>query len=308
MKGKQVQSSYPQSSTLIAAWIAMLLASSLTQILWRVLAGAEPYWWTWLQSILLVALFALTSFRSALKPLYGFILILLLIHFLGYGNPALPWGLIPLIRTSPPWISWTSQASWPAANIALHLLRLTPALVVMGFLLLKGLRRSDFFLVRGEVDAPVEPSKLIGLKKSEPWTRIGSIFVAVFCAGTLFSLLLTSHPSLDALIRALPLVPAALLIAAVNAFNEEFTLRAAPLSQLLPAIGKQQALAVTTLFFGLGHFYGVPSGVLGVVLSSFLGWFLGKSLLETRGFFWAWLSHFCSDTFIFTFAAISASI
>ncbi|MFB0523595.1 MAG: hypothetical protein ACETV1_07555 [Candidatus Bathyarchaeia archaeon] len=45
----------------------------------------------------------------------------------------------------------------------------------------------------------------------------------------------------------------------------------------------------------------------GVILSSFLGWFLGKSLLETEGFFWAWLSHFIADIFIFTFAAMTAA-
>jgi ABC-type antimicrobial peptide transport system permease subunit len=50
----------------------------------------------------------------------------------------------------------------------------------------------------------------------------------------------------------------------------------------------------------------VPSGILGVLLSSFLGWFLGKSMLETKGFTWAWLIHFLPDAFIFTFFAISA--
>ena len=62
-------------------------------------------------------------------------------------------------------------------------------------------------------------------------------------------------------------------------------------------------MAITTVFFGLGHFYGVPNGVPGVLLSSFLGWFLGKSLLETKGFFWAWLLHFLPDVIIFTFYA-----
>jgi len=111
---------------------------------------------------------------------------------------------------------------------------------------------------------------------------------------------------LDAFEKALPLIPAALLIALINAFNEEFTLRAAPLSTLWNTVGKQQALMITTVFFGLGHFYGVPSGIIGVLLSSFLGWFLGKSMLETKGFFWAWLIHFLPDAFIFTFFAISA--
>jgi len=98
-------------------------------------------------------------------------------------------------------------------------------------------------------------------------------------------LVLTTRPSLSAFVQALPLIPVALLIAVINAFNEEFTLRAVPLSELWPSIGKQQALMITTVFFGLGHFYGGSNGVLGVLLSGFLGWFLGKSLLETGGFF-----------------------
>ena len=118
--------------------------------------------------------------------------------------------------------------------------------------------------------------------------------------------MLTWRPSLEAFVKVLPLIPVSLLIAVVNAFNEEFTMRAAPLSKLVPVIGKQQALMVTTVFFGLGHFYGIPNGVPGVLLAGFLGWFLGKSILETKGFFWAWLIHFLPDAFIFTFIAMSA--
>jgi len=168
------------------------------------------------------------------------------------------------------------------------------------------MRRENFFLAKGKIDAPVEPSRLIGMKKPQPWTQIGTIFVIVFGVGTFLSLSLSNQPSLGTFMQALPLIPAAILIAAINAFNEEFTLRAAPLSKLFPAIGRQNSLWITTVFFGLGHFYGVPPGWLGVILSSFLGWFLGKSLLETKGFFWAWLSHFCSDIFIFTFAAMTS--
>jgi membrane protease YdiL (CAAX protease family) len=144
------------------------------------------------------------------------------------------------------------------------------------------------------------------MKKPEPWTRIGTIFAIVFASVTFVYLMLRSTPSLDAFIQALPLVPAALLIAVINSFNEEFALRAAPISELLSAVGKKQALMITTVLFGLGHFYGVPTGWLGVLLASFLGWFLGKSMIETKGFFWAWLIHFLPDAFIFTFFAISA--
>ncbi len=147
----------------------------------------------------------------------------------------------------------------------------------------------------------------MGMKKPEPWTRIGTIFAIVFGTVTLVYLMLSVAPSLEDVILALPLIPAALLIAVINSFNEEFTLRAAPISELLSPFSKGQALMVATAFFGLGHFYGVPAGLLGVLLSSFLGWFLGKSMLETKGFFWAWLIHFIPDAFIFSFFAISAA-
>lgn len=32
-----------------------------------------------------------------------------------------------------------------------------------------------------------------------------------------------------------------------------------------------------------------------------MGWLLAKSMLETGGFFWAWLIHFLQDILIFSF-------
>jgi hypothetical protein len=301
---KQTTSSLetPRQTLIIVAWAAMLLVSNLAIILWRELAGAEPYWWPWVHAIGLLTLFAGTLVNATLKPLRTYILVLLTIFFLGYGA-GWEWGLISFARSNPLWVSWESQAPWALSALATHLLRLTPAMVILVSLLLMGFRRRDLFLVKGKIDALVEPSRLLGMKKPEPWTRIGSIFALVFTLVT-FALLLAWKPSLDMFFKALPLVPVALFIATMNAFNEEFTLRAAPLSTLLPSIGKKQALMITTVYFGLGHFYGIPSSALGVLLSGFLGWFLGKSMLETKGFFWAWLIHFLPDALIFTFLAM----
>jgi hypothetical protein len=78
----------------------------------------------------------------------------------------------------------------------------------------------------------------------------------------------------------------------MNGFNEDFALRVAPLGELKPAVGGSMALVATAAYFGLGYYYGVSNGVIGVLLSAFLGWLLGKSMIETRGFFTAWLVHF----------------
>ena len=289
----------------MVAWTAMLLTSSLAVIIWREFALGEPGWWPSVHAVGLVVIFALTFARADLRPLRGFVLVLLVLFLLGFGG-GWNWGLIPLVRLSQPWLDWTSRVPWAISSMAVHLLRLTPALAILIVLLLLGRRRGDLFLVKGDIGAPVEPSRLLGMKKPEPWTRIGSIFAAIFCVGMLCFLLFSVRPTFEELLKALPLIPIAVVIAAVNAFNEEFILRAAPLSELSPVVGKRQALMVTTFLFGVGHFYGVPNGLIGVLLAGFLGWFLGKSLLETGGFFWAWLIHFLQDVIIFTFYAMYA--
>ena len=91
-----------------------------------------------------------------------------------------------------------------------------------------------------------------------------------------------------------------------NAFNEEMTYKASFLSVLENVVGKNHALWLMAAYFGIGHFYGVPYGVIGVVMAGFLGWFLGKSMLETRGLWWAWFIHFWQDVLIFAFLAIGS--
>ncbi len=111
---------------------------------------------------------------------------------------------------------------------------------------------------------------------------------------------------LSHLARALPLMPLVLLFAAMNAFGEEMSYRAPQLGALQGPVGPAQALLMTAAYFGIGHFYGVPYGVIGVAMSFVLGWILGRSMIETKGIFWAWFIHFCMDVVIFTFMAAGA--
>jgi hypothetical protein len=57
----------------------------------------------------------------------------------------------------------------------------------------------------------------------------------------------------------------------------------------------------SAVLFGTAHYFGM--GLAGAVLSVFMGWLLGKAMVETRGLFWAWWIHVLADIVIFTFLA-----
>jgi hypothetical protein len=165
---------------------------------------------------------------------------------------------------------------------------------------------SAFFLAIGDTSAPAAPVKWMGINEGERWNKLGRNFAIIISSGTLLFLILAGRPPLDIVIRALPFVPAILIAAALNAFNEEMTYKASFLSVLEDVVGKQHALLLMAAYFGIGHFYGVPYGVIGVLMAGFLGWVLGKSMLETRGLWWAWFIHFWQDVLIFSFLAIGS--
>ena len=109
---------------------------------------------------------------------------------------------------------------------------------------------------------------------------------------------------MGAVFHRLPLI---LLTAALNAFGEEVMYRAAPLATLLPAVGPGHALWLTSLWFGLGHYYGgIPSGPVGVVQAGLLALLLGRAMLDTGGMGWSWIIHLAIDTVIFSFIAAAA--
>jgi membrane protease YdiL (CAAX protease family) len=282
------------------ALAVFLIASPLGIIFWRTLANQEPQWWSLINSLALLFLLSLTLFIPKLKSLMRFMTIIVIIFLMGYGG-GWNWGLIPFIRTTQTWITWSNSVPTLIYEISFHLLRLTPALIILIFLFASNRKRNQFYLTKGNIHAKVEPTKLLGIKKPESWLKIALIFTIVFVAGITLFFIGFNNFKLDNFITNLLTIPIAILIALLNSFNEEFTLRAAPLGELNPTLGKTSSLLITTLYFGLGHYYGMPSGIIGVLLSAFLGWFLGKSIMETKGIVIAWLVHFLTDIPIFLF-------
>lgn len=95
-------------------------------------------------------------------------------------------------------------------------------------------------------------------------------------------------------------VPLAVLVALVNSFVEESICRIGVIVALNGVYEDGKIATVSGLLFGSAHYFGTPGGFTGAIVSGFLGWFLAKSILETKGIFWAWLIHFLQDIIIVT--------
>lgn len=88
--------------------------------------------------------------------------------------------------------------------------------------------------------------------------------------------------------------------AAMNAFTEEVIFRLSYVTMgANETSSKRYGVIMGSIVFGTIHYWGVmPNGILGVIMSLFLGYFLTKSMQETKGFFWAFMIHFMLDIVI----------
>lgn len=285
---------------LILAWSAILLAALPKIILQEVFhypVSADLQ--TGIAALTALAGLGLTLAWPAVRPLrsfFGLFLALIGIEWLVYTR----------VDQLPFYQSWLNNPSFNVYMLAEQSLRLLVTLTLIGLLFAFKKTAAAFFLVKGDTSAPVEPVKWLGAKPGERWDTFGRNFAFFISLGTLAFLVIAGRPPLDIVLRALPFLPAVLLAAALNAFNEEMTYKASFLSVLEGPAGRNQALLLMAAYFGLGHYYGIPYGVIGVLMAGFLGWLLGKSMLETRGLFWAWFIHFWQDVLIFSFLAIGS--
>lgn len=282
------------------AWAAMLLVSDLPEIVAHH-AGAElPAGLARAKLGLLLLFLGATLAWRALRPLLGYAAVLSTLF------AALE--VTSLVRGT----AWYQRrfngpdVSFFTGYAAIYVLDLAVAgAVLLALRRLKG-RRGAFFLVKGDLDAPIEPVRWLGIRRSEPWRKFAFIFAAVAGLCVLFPTLLAMRPPADALVRALPLLPAAVLFAAVNAFTEEVYFRASFLATLGGTVGRGHTLLISVVFFGLAHYlHGSPPGVVGAAMTGFLAWLLGKAMLETRGLLAPWFIHFVPDVVIFASYAVS---
>jgi hypothetical protein len=290
-------------TTLLTAWSVVLLTSALPKVIVQEVFGrtvsANQQALASL-SVIFIALLATLIWQSlrGLRPFLILFLVLVCSQWLVLER-------IDQLFNYPKWLKNPSFNVYMLAELSLNLM-VTLAVIVT--LLLMKKKRQDFYLAKGDIAAPAEPIRWLGVKQGERWNTLGAWLTLFISLGTLAFLVIAGRPPLDIVVRALPFLPAVLLAAALNAFNEEMTYKASFLSVLENPVGPRQALYMTAVYFGIAHYYGVPYGVIGVLLATFLGWILAKSMQETRGLFWAWFIHFWQDVWIFSFLAIGSII
>lgn len=285
---------------LITAWIITLFVSILPDIILKEVFHSSSPWLFWAKEGFLLLMLLLSFSWKILRPLWKFLFVLFIFFMLEFGAAWL--GATAL------WRSWFAGKTGFTCNLLnSQLLRLIVALLMIGVMLILCGKPRNFFLVKGDLRAQAKPIPLL-MDKPTPWSKLGWILAVCITGGTLVFLILAGRPSWTTLALAIPLLPAVLLFALMNSFSEEMNYRSSLLGALGDSVNEGQAILMTSIFFGIGHYYGVPYGIIGVVMASVLGWFLGKSMVETRGFFWAWLIHFFQDVAIFTFIAIGSVV
>jgi len=291
----------PRMSIVLAAWTIVLALSLLpTVIAQEVLGRTVTADMKAGSSVVLIAAGFIVTMgwkpMRVLRPLLLLFLVLLGAQWFAFTQV----GRLPIFRT------WLSDPSFGVYMPAELLLNLIVTLAVIGLLFVVKRDRRAFYLAKGDLSAPAEPIRWLRVKSGDRWSTLGRDLTIFISLGTLAFLVISGRPSADLVIRALPFLPAILLAAALNAFNEEVTYKASILSVLVEPVGSRQALRMVAAYFGIAHFYGIPYGVIGVILAWFLGWILARSMLETRGLTWAWFIHFVQDVLIFGFLAIGA--
>ena len=282
------------------AWGAVII-STLPEIIWQETGHQVSFWFTIIESALILAAALLAIWIPSLRGVTRFLIALALLN--------LSWDYLRQALTELSSVrAVTDNASWGARLFLARTFTLSGAVLVSFTLIGSGITRRDLFLSLGNPAAPARPIPVLGLRRPVPWTWLGPAFILVFAVFLAPYLYLTVHPNFSISERIVRTLPWSVAVAILNAASEEFQFRSVLLAHLRGVFRPGETILLTAVFFGLGHYYGQPSGPLGVLMAGFAGWIWARSMIDTRGCVWAFLIHMVQDIVIFTFLAVGAGM
>jgi membrane protease YdiL (CAAX protease family) len=278
----------------VTAWVLTLVLSGLPMILLAGVAKRPPASLSGWVLVGAIPLLALAWFWPPSRPLRRYALVMLAVFCVAYVLP-------PVIG------DWLPEDGPALSRILLSKTVFVLQALVLAVLLVRGLgvTRRQAFLAPGDLRARTR-LRWPGTRRQVSWA-----VVATSAAVAIFALLAAatwpaSGLGATSLQELLPWLPVILACAAFNAFGEEVIYRSGPLATLVGVVGSTQALLLTSLWFGLAHYFGsVPEGLAGVAASTGLALLLGGVMLATRGLAWPWLVHVVIDTAVFVSIALA---
>jgi membrane protease YdiL (CAAX protease family) len=158
---------------------------------------------------------------------------------------------------------------------------------------------ATFFRI-GNFQANISQIAWLGITGNETWLEIAASLGFFITLGTgIFMFFQLKKAGADyrffffSLLWAIP-------FSITNAFSEEAIFRIGIIVPLYGALSVPVILLISGVMFGIPHYFGTPSGLIGVLMAGFLGWLLAMSVVETQGIFLAWAIHFVQDVVIIT--------
>lgn len=163
------------------------------------------------------------------------------------------------------------------------------------------------FFLFGDVNAHISKISWLGVSGNETWLQVALTLGLFITLGTGIFMFVQIKKSGARFSLPFSLLLWSLVFSALNAFSEEAIFRVGIVSPLFGVLSTPVILLLSGAIFGAPHYFGMPSGIVGVLMAGFLGWLLAMSLVETQGLFIAWAIHFVQDVVIFvSMFAISA--
>ncbi|HKP05219.1 MAG TPA: CPBP family intramembrane glutamic endopeptidase [Chthoniobacterales bacterium] len=281
------------------AWVAVI-GSTLPEVFWKESGHRVSFSFIAIETVILLAAAVAVCASPRIRGLSRFLFAIAALNF--------AWSFIaPALAQTSFVRELSDNANWGARFFIARALTVSGAVLVSLTLIGSGLTRRELYLNRGNLAAPAQPIGFLGLRQPVPWTWFGPGLLLAFALTLAPFLYFTLHPNFAASGLILRFFPWMIAVSALNAASEEYQFRNVLLAHLRNVFSAPEAVLLTAVYFGLGHYYGQPSGPLGVLMAGFAGWIWARSMIETRGFFWAFTTHMVQDIIIFAFLAISAT-
>lgn len=185
--------------------------------------------------------------------------------------------------------------------LTMQILVFPVSFILLGVLYLYNRKNFLKYFRIGNINAYSKPLKILGIKETDSWKKIGFTIACILAAGTtIFMTIAVINMKGVFNSRVLALFPLALIFSTTNAWSEEIFTRFTVVAGLDKKVKPVYKYWISAAIFGIPHYFGTPGGFIGVVMAGFMGWLLAKSVHETKGMFWAWFIHFIQDIIIFT--------